>query len=259
VLAAAASWTRDSYAWPVPDRSSPSPARPRAPATHDEELLGAEAPAILSTHSEAERIERVRQELETGFRELSAIGPAVSIFGSARTDEDDPAYELARRTAGMLGAAGFSVITGGGPGIMEAANRGALEAGVRSVGLNIELPFEQEANRYVDLALRFHYFFTRKVMFVRYACAFVVFPGGFGTLDELFEALTLIQTDKIRHFPVVMVERSYWEGLVDWARERVLAEAKIAPEDLELMRLSDDPAEVVGLVRDGAVRQGVVR
>ena len=131
---------------------------------------------------------------------------------------------------------------------MEAANRGALDAGARSVGLNIELPFEQETNPYVDLALRFHHFFTRKVMFVRYACAFVVFPGGFGTLDELFEALTLIQTGKIRHFPVVLVDRSYWQGLIDWVRERLLAEAKIAPEDLDLMRLSDDPAEIVEIV-----------
>jgi uncharacterized protein (TIGR00730 family) len=222
-------------------------------------MLGAEARAILSTQSEAQRLERVRQELETGFRELSTIGPAVSIFGSARTNERDPVYELARQTAGMLGAAGFSVITGGGPGIMEAANRGALEAGVHSVGLNIELPFEQGMNRYVDLALRFHYFFTRKVMFVRYASAFVVFPGGFGTLDELFEALTLIQTGKIRQFPVVLVESGYWEGLVDWTRERVLAEGKIAPEDLELMHLSDDPAEVVAIVHDAAMRQGVAR
>lgn len=229
------------------------------PKTLDEELLGAQARAILSTQSEAQRIERVRRELESGFRKLESIGPAVSIFGSARTNEGDPAYELARRTASMLGAAGFAVITGGGPGIMEAANRGAVEAGVRSVGLNIELPFEQETNRYVDLALRFHYFFTRKVMFVRYASAFIVFPGGFGTLNELFEALTLIQTDKIRHFPVVLIERSYWEGLVDWTRERLLAEAKIAPEDLELMQLSDDPAEAVALVQEGAARQGVTR
>jgi uncharacterized protein (TIGR00730 family) len=233
-------------------------AAPRPPATYDEELLGADAPAILSTQSEAERIERVRLELETGFSELGAIGPAVSIFGSARINESDPRYALARRTASMLGAAGFSVITGGGPGIMEAANRGAHEAGVHSVGLNIELPFEQEMNRYVDLPLRFHYFFTRKVMFVRYACAFVVFPGGYGTLDELFEALTLIQTKKIRHFPVVMVERSYWEGLLEWARSRLVADGKIAAEDLGLMQLSDDPAEVVRLVREGAARQGVV-
>jgi uncharacterized protein (TIGR00730 family) len=157
----------------------------------------------------------------------------------------------------MLGAAGFAVITGGGPGVMTAANRGAREAEARSVGLNIELPFEQEMNAHVDLGLRFHYFFTRKVMFVRYACAFVVFPGGFGTLDELFEALTLIQTGKIRHFPVVLVGRSYWQGLVEWTRERLLGEGKIAPPDLDLMHLSDDPAEVVELVVEGARRQGI--
>ncbi len=241
----------------MPDPSS-SPPAPRAPATYDEELFGAESQAVLATQSDAERIERVKRELETGFRELGRIGPAVSIFGSARTDETDPTYELARRTAQMLGSAGFAVITGGGPGIMAAANRGALEAGARSVGLNIELPFEQETNAYVDLALRFEHFYTRKVMFVRYACAFVVFPGGFGTLDELFEALTLIQTGKIRHFPVLLVGRSYWQGLIDWVRDRLLAEAKIAPADLDLMRLSDDPAEIVEIVGEGAARQQLV-
>ena len=240
----------------MPDRSSSAPT-PRAPTTYDEELLGAESQAILTTQSDPERIERVRRELETGFQALARIGPAVSIFGSARVVEKDPTYKLARRTAHLLGSAGFAVITGGGPGIMEAANRGARDAGTQSVGLKIELPFEQETNPYVDLALRFHYFYTRKVMFVRYACAFVVFPGGFGTLDELFEALTLIQTDKIRHFPVVLAERSYWQGLIDWTRDRLLAEAKISPEDFELMRLSDDPAEIVEIVQHYAVRQGL--
>ena len=230
----------------------------RPPTTYDEELLGAETQAILTTQSDSERIERVRQELELGFSELAGIGPAVSIFGSARTDESDPTYGLARRTAGMLGDAGFAVITGGGPGIMAAANRGARDAGARSVGLNIELPFEQESNPYVDLALRFHHFYTRKVMFVRYACAFVVFPGGFGTLDELFEALTLIQTGKISHFPVVLIERSYWQGLIDWTRDRLLAEGKIGAADLDLITLSDDPAEIVGLVEQGAALQGIV-
>src|SRR5207244_4634432 len=200
----------------VPDGVRKESSEPRAPATHDEELLGAESPAVIATHSDAERLVRVHDELETGFRMLAGLGKAVSIFGSARTAADDPAYARARRTARLLGEAGFAVITGGGPGIMEAANLGAREAGARSVGLNIELPFEQEMNLYVDLPLRFHYFFTRKLMFVRYACAFVVFPGGFGTLDELFEALTLIQTGKVRHFPVVLVERAYWRGLLDW-------------------------------------------
>jgi uncharacterized protein (TIGR00730 family) len=231
---------------------------PRAPTTYDEELLGAETQEILTIRSDAERIERVQQELELGFEKLAGIGPAVSIFGSARTDRRDAMYGLARRTARMLGAAGFAVITGGGPGIMAAANRGALEAGTRSIGLNIELPFEQEANPYVDLALRFHHFYTRKVMFVRYASAFVVFPGGFGTLDELFEALTLIQTGKISHFPVVLVGRSYWQGLIDWTRDRLLAEGKIGAADIDLITLSDDPAEIVEIVMRAALRQGLL-
>jgi uncharacterized protein (TIGR00730 family) len=241
----------------MPDQSS-SPLEPRVPATYDEELLGAESEAIVATQSDVQRIEHVKRELETAFRALHSIGPAVSIFGSARTGETDPDYELARRTAHMLGDAGFAVITGGGPGIMEAANRGARDAGTRSVGLNIELPFEQETNAYVDLALRFDHFYTRKVMFVRYACAFVVFPGGFGTLDELFEALTLIQTGKMRHFPVVLVDHSYWAGLMGWVRDRLLAEAKIAREDLDLVRVSDDPAEIVGIVVEAAKRQRLV-
>jgi uncharacterized protein (TIGR00730 family) len=241
----------------MPDPSSSRP-EPRVPATYDEELLGAESEAIVATQSDVQRIEHVKRELETGFRALHSIGPAVSIFGSARTGETDPDYELARRTAHMLGDAGFAVITGGGPGIMEAANRGARDAGTRSVGLNIELPFEQETNAYVDLAVRFDHFYTRKVMFVRYACAFVVFPGGFGTLDELFEALTLIQTGKMRHFPVVLVDHSYWAGLMGWVRDRLLAEAKIAREDLDLVRVSDDPAEIVGIVVEAAKRQRLV-
>jgi uncharacterized protein (TIGR00730 family) len=155
----------------------------------------------------------------------------------------------------MLGEAGFSVITGGGPGLMQAANRGALEAGACSVGLNIELPLEQEPNPYVDIPLRFHYFFTRKVMFVRYACAFVVFPGGFGTLDELFEALTLIQTEKIRHFPVVLFDRDWWQGLIDWSRERLVGEGKITSGDLDSIDLTDDPAHLVERVRQGAALQ----
>jgi uncharacterized protein (TIGR00730 family) len=230
---------------------------PRSPATLDEELLNAGSPAVLTTQSEEARLARIHDELQLGFELLGGIGPAVSVFGSARIDERDPEYEVARRTARMLGEAGFAVITGGGPGAMEAANHGAHDAGATSVGLNIELPFEQEQNRHVELGLRFHYFFTRKVMFVRYACAFVVFPGGFGTLDELFEALTLIQTGKIRHFPVVLVGSGYWQGLLDWIRARLAAEGKIAPDDLALARVSDDPAEIVEIVREGATRQAV--
>ena len=175
----------------------------RRPTTPDEEILGAESPEVASLHSDADRIDRVRDELDIGFEAMREVGCAVSVFGSARTPAGHPDYELARTTARLLGEAGYAVITGGGPGVMEAANRGAREAGAHSVGLNIELPFEQHANTYADIRLEFHYFFTRKLMFVRYAVGFVVFPGGFGTLDELFEALTLIQTGKIRHFPVL--------------------------------------------------------
>jgi uncharacterized protein (TIGR00730 family) len=229
----------------------------RRPATLDEEILNAESPAVVSTESELARLDRVRHELERGFALLAGLGPAVSVFGSARAAEDDPVYGLARETARRLGEAGFAVITGGGPGAMEAANRGARDAGVTSVGLNIELPFEQQQNPYVDLGLTFHYFFTRKVMFVRYACAFVVLPGGFGTLDEMFEALTLIQTHKIRHFPVVLVEAAYWQGLLDWIRERLVADGRIAPTDLQLLQTSDDPADVAQIVVEGASRQAV--
>ncbi|MEN3280353.1 MAG: hypothetical protein V7607_1493 [Solirubrobacteraceae bacterium] len=229
---------------------------PRPPATPDEELLGAERPAVAVERTEAERLERIEQELAAGFDALAGIGSGVSFFGSARAAGDHPDYALARATARRLGEAGFAIITGGGPGIMEAANRGAQEAGATSVGLNIELPFEQGANAFQDVSLRFHYFFTRKVMFVRYASAFVVFPGGFGTLDELFEALLLIQTAKIRHFPVVLVRGAFWAGLVDWLGDRLAADALIAPADLDLFATTDDPDEVVALVKRGAERQG---
>jgi uncharacterized protein (TIGR00730 family) len=227
------------------------------PATPDEEILGAERPAIATERSDAQRLERVHDELATGFEALAGIGCGVSVFGSARTPADHPDYALARATAQRLGRAGFAVITGGGPGIMEAANRGARDAGATSVGLNIELPFEQSANPFLDIALRFHYFFTRKLMFVRYASAFVVFPGGFGTLDELFEALVLIQTGRIRHFPVVLVRREFWADMTAWLRDRLAAEAMIAPTDLELVTATDDPDEVVAIVRHGAERQGL--
>jgi uncharacterized protein (TIGR00730 family) len=239
-----------------PLRSSAVP-DPRPPATPDEELLGAQRPAIATERSDAERLQRVHDELAAGFRALSAVTRGVSMFGSARTPRDHPDYALARATARSLGEAGFTIITGGGPGLMEAANRGAREAGATSVGLNIELPFEQGANAYQDIALRFHYFFTRKVMFVRYASAFVVLPGGFGTLDELFEALVLIQTDKIRHFPVVLMRTAFWSGLTDWLRDRLAAEATIAPADVDLLKATDDPDEVVEIVRSGAARQGL--
>lgn len=218
---------------------------PRPATSSDEELLEAQTPVIETELSDAARIVRMGQELRDGFGALNHLGKAISFFGSARTAEDDPEYELARSTARTLGEAGFAVITGGGPGIMEAANRGATDAGVPSIGLDIELPMEQFENRYVSVGLNFHYFFTRKVMFVRYASGFVVFPGGFGTMDELFEALTLIQTEKIRHFPVILVGTRYWGGLVDWLRETMLADGKIKPTDVDRLVLTDDPAVVL--------------
>jgi uncharacterized protein (TIGR00730 family) len=233
------------------------PENARPPSTPDEELLGAERPAVVAERTEAERLERIEHELASGFEALAGIRCGVSIFGSARILPEHPDYALARETAKRLGQAGFAVITGGGPGIMEAANRGAKEAGATSVGLNIELPFEQGANAFQDIGLRFHYFFTRKVMFVRYASAFVVFPGGFGTLDELVEALLLIQTGKIRHFPVVLMRAAFWGGLVDWLRDCVAADGLIAPGDLDLFTTTDDPDEVVGAVKRGAERQGL--
>ena len=230
---------------------------PRAPATSDEELLNAEVPAVAAVRTDADRVRRMRDELDRGFRVMAAIPPAVSVFGSARTPRHHPEYELARRVGRALGEAGFSVITGGGPGAMEAANRGAQEAGACSVGLNIELPFEQAANGYQDVALTFHYFFTRKVMFVRYATGFVVLPGGFGTLDELFEALVLIQTRKVRHFPVVLVVREFWSGLLEWMARRLRDEGRIGPDDLRLMTLSDDPDEIVAVIRGEAEQEGL--
>jgi uncharacterized protein (TIGR00730 family) len=209
----------------------------------DEELLGA-AP------TDADRVGSMRDEIAAAFEMLGDVRPAVSIFGSARVPEGHPEYELVRTVARMLGERGMTIITGGGPGLMEAANRGAQDAGVRSVGLRIELPFEQGMNPYVDHGVNFHYFFARKVMFVRYASAWVAFPGGFGTLDELFETLTLIQTGRIRERPVVLVGRDYWAGLVDWLEQRMAAEGKIGATDLGLLRLADDPDEVVSLICD---------
>jgi uncharacterized protein (TIGR00730 family) len=221
---------------------------PRPPSNLDEELLEADSPAILSELDDAHRVLRIQDELELGFAALAHVGKAVSIFGSARTPHDHPEYALARHVAARLGEHGFSIITGGGPGAMEAANRGARDAGVPSIGLGIELPFEQALNAHVDLGLEFHYFFVRKVMFVRYASGFVVFPGGFGTMDELFEAATLVQTQKIRHFPIILVGSRYWRGLTDWLQETMALDAKISDTDLDLLRLTDDPEEVIEVI-----------
>jgi uncharacterized protein (TIGR00730 family) len=194
------------------------------------------------------RVLRIMSEFVEGFDVLSHIPPAVAIFGSARVKPEDPAYAAAVETARLLAKAGFGIITGGGPGIMEAANKGAQEGGNISIGCNIELPFEQKPNPYLDISLDFRYFFVRKTMFVKYSEAFVIFPGGFGTMDELFEALTLIQTKKVSHFPVILYDSKYWGGLIAWIRDYMLASEKIFPEDAGLLRLSDDPQEICKIV-----------
>ena len=219
------------------------------PRTHDEEILEADSAEIASLLTDAERIERITNELWAGFRSLGHLGPAAVVFGSARTTPDDPWYAVARDVGRRLGEAGVAVITGGGPGIMEAANRGAVEAGAESVGLNIDLPFEQAMNPWVRLGIQFQYFFTRKLMFVRYASAWVVFPGGDGTLDELFELLTLVQTGKARNYPVVLVGSEEWSGLREWLNDPVLTKGRISPADLDLFQVCDDPAEVAEIVR----------
>jgi len=196
-------------------------------------------------HTDPWRALRILSEFVEGFDALSRVGPAVTVFGSARTPVDHPDYALARACGEQLARAGLAVITGGGPGIMEAANRGAKEGGGLSVGCNIELPHEQHSNPYLDLMVDFRYFFVRKTMFVKYATGFVVFPGGYGTLDELFEALTLIQTGKVKRFPVVLVGTSVWGGLIDWLRTDALANGRINEADLTLFELTDDPDEVV--------------
>lgn len=201
------------------------------------------------TVKESWRVFRIIAEFVDGFETMAEIYPAVSIFGSARVIPEDPLYEKARTIARLFAEDGFHVITGGGPGLMEAANRGAAEGGARSVGLNIHLPLEQQPNPYANVRMDFRYFFIRKVLFIKYAQAYVVLPGGFGTLDELFEALTLIQTDRIKPFPVILVGNDYWQGLLDWLRDRLLQTGKISPNDLELIQLVDEPAEVVAAVQ----------
>ena len=195
------------------------------------------------------RLERIHDEVDRGFDALRDIEDGVSVFGSARLAEGSRWYELCRETSACLARHGFAVITGGGPGLMEAANRGAAEAGGLSIGLNIELPREQEPNPYANRSLNFHYFFARKLMFVRYARAFVIFPGGFGTLDELFESLTLIETGRIRHFPAILVGSDFWEPMLAWADDVLVAEGTISAADRELMLVADTPDEVCGHVQ----------
>ena len=223
--------------------------------TEDERLLRRGEDAQDDLHKDSWRVFRIMGEFVEGFDTLATLGPAVSIFGSARVKPGHPSYDAARDTARLLAQAGFAIITGGGPGLMEAANQGALEGGGKSVGCNIELPFEQGTNPYVRIAINFRYFFVRKMMFVKYAEAFVIFPGGFGTLDELFESLTLIQTGKVHNFPVILYGREYWQGMIDWIRGTMLAEQKISPADLELLTVCDEPEEIVEAILDRRERR----
>ncbi|MBA3556339.1 MAG: TIGR00730 family Rossman fold protein [Gemmatimonadales bacterium] len=219
--------------------------------TEDEQLLESpppQRPEQLFLKSDSWRVLRIMGEFVWGFDNLADVSDGVTVFGSARTQAGDPHYIKAVETARLLALAGIPVITGGGPGIMEAANRGASEAGGLSVGCNIELPFEQGSNRYLTRSLNFKYFFVRKTMFVKYATAFIVFPGGYGTLDELFEALTLIQTGKVKHFPVILFGSKYWAGLVEWLTQTVAEERKINATDLHLFHVTDDPAEAARIV-----------
>ncbi len=213
-------------------------------STTDQRLLDTRGSSDW-VHTDPWRVLRIQSEFVEGFGALAELGPAISVFGSARTKADEPAYLQAEEIGRRLVEAGFAVITGGGPGVMEAANRGAVEADGVSVGLGIELPFEAGLNPYVDVGLNFRYFFARKTMFVKYSQGFVVLPGGFGTLDELFEALTLVQTQKVTSFPIVLVGSAYWTGLVEWIRSTVLAEGKVAQADVEMFRVTDDLDEVV--------------
>ena len=221
--------------------------QPTQKTTQDEQLL--ESPrADEFTHTDPWRVFRIMGEFVEGFDELASLNRAISIFGSARSKPDDPDYVAAQETAALLVAEGFAVITGGGPGVMEAANKGAFEAGGISVGCNIELPFEQRPNAYQTKSLTFKYFFVRKMMFVKYSLGFIIFPGGYGTFDELFEALTLIQTRKIRNFPIILFDSSYWTGILNWLREVVMREGKINENDFSMIHVTDSPAEVVEIV-----------
>src|SRR4030088_3086857 len=209
----------------------------------DKALLERSAIEELAHHADPWRVLRILSEFVEGFDALNEVGPAVTVFGSARAKHSDPYYKAGIALGAALARKGFAVITGGGPGIMEAVNRGCHEAGGLSVGCNIELPHEQSLNKYVDLGVEFRYFFVRKNMFVKYARGFVIFPGGFGTLDELFESLTLAQTGKIEHFPIVLFGTSYWSGLLEWMKDKVLESGAINPDDMKLMTLTDDPEQ----------------
>jgi len=233
----------------IGDDETAAPSNQLSPkkTTQDEQLLESPRPDEF-THTDPWRVFRIMGEFVEGFDDLAALSRGISIFGSARSRPDDPDYRAAQETAALLAAEGFAVITGGGPGIMEAANKGAFEAGGMSVGCNIELPFEQRPNQYQTKSLTFKYFFVRKMMFVKYSLGFIIFPGGFGTFDELFEALTLIQTKKIRNFPIILFDSRYWSGLLNWLRDVVLTENKISEIDFAMIHVTDSPAEVVEIV-----------
>ncbi len=222
-------------------------------STTDQRLLDSRG-ASDWVHTDPWRVMRIQSEFVEGFGTLAELGPAISVFGSARTSREDPMYALAERLGHALSLAGFAVVTGGGPGIMEAANKGASENGGLSVGLGIELPFEAGMNEYVELGVNFRYFFARKTMFVKYAQGFVVLPGGFGTFDELFEALTLVQTQKVTSFPIILMGSDYWAGLVKWIRETVVADGKVSDTDLDMFHVTDDVDEVVRIVQEAQVR-----
>ena len=222
------------------------------PSTTTDERLLAPDGAASWVHADPWRVMRIQSEFVEGFGALAELGPAVSVFGSARIKPEDPEYLQAEQVAAGLVNAGFAVITGGGPGLMEAANKGAHEAGGVSVGLGIELPFEQGMNSYVDLGVNFRYFFVRKTMFVKYSVGFIVLPGGFGTFDELFEAITLVQTGKVRQFPIVLVGTAYWGGLLEWLRSTVRERGLVGEHDVDLLHVVDDPAEAVRIVSEAA-------
>ncbi len=221
--------------------------------TTDQRLLDGRGPADW-VHADPWRVLRIQAEFVEGFGLLAELPKAVSVFGSARTKPGSAEYELAVDIGARLHEAGYAVVTGGGPGIMEAANKGCDESGGLSVGLGIELPFEQRLNDHVDIGIEFRYFFVRKTMFVKYSQAFVVLPGGFGTLDELFEAITLVQTRKITRFPIVLVGTQFWGGLLDWVKQSMLPSGKISPQDIDLIHLTDDPEEVVRIIVEGHTR-----
>jgi uncharacterized protein (TIGR00730 family) len=226
-------------------------------STTDQRLLDSAQNADW-LHTDPWRVMRIQSEFVEGFGALAELGPAVSVFGSARTAAESVEYQAGEQIGRALVEAGYAVITGGGPGAMESANKGAHEAGGTSVGLGIELPFEQGLNQYVDLGLNFRYFFVRKTMFVKYSQGFIVLPGGFGTLDELFEALTLVQTHKVTRFPVILFGVSYWSGLFEWVRNTLVAEGKASPADLELIQITDSVDEAMKILDEARLRNGVV-